>query len=544
MALNALTIKFKMLFLIAFFISVLGGLGIFVYTNITHFKEMSNLRKERFEQIIIAKEINQLHTEITLTAMDSIVDKDAGKISDERLDTFKSLFEEFHAIKQNFLDAADTPDEKRNSEAIVKGIAALEPIIKTQLKQLVETYGTREDFSELDDAIDQASGKVHTQILAVITSIQEEVDEISAEMESLSTNLTKTIISAIIIALILTLTIALGIYTSISKAIKSILNVAADLAQGEGDLTKRIMLTNKDEMATIATFINTFIEKVQHSLNDVKSASNEAASISNELSTTTLEVGKRVEASTAIVLETTTMSQNIQKGIEISVMEAEQSKKEIVKANQELLEAKTQITHLTQKVTASVTTEVELAQRIHQLSADADQVKHVLTVISDIADQTNLLALNAAIEAARAGEHGRGFAVVADEVRQLAERTQRSLTEINATINVIVQAISDSSEQMSLNSKEIQNLTTIAEAVQSKIDTTVAVMNTATSMTDKTVNDYTKTGKKVGEIVTKIESINELSTTNARSVEEIAGASEHLNNQTETLNTTLRKFKT
>lgn len=121
--------------------------------------------------------------------------------------------------------------------------------------------------------------------------------------------------------------------------------------------------------------------------------------------------------------------------------------------------------------------EHELSGNLQALVGNAQETKAILVTIGDIADQTNLLALNAAIEAARAGEHGRGFAVVADEVRKLAERTQKSLAEISATINVLIQAINDNSESLHQNMDEMMDLTHYVGTVDQKMDELLTSMD-------------------------------------------------------------------
>ncbi len=349
------------------------------------------------------------------------------------------------------------------------------------------------------------------------------------------------IIASIIVTLLL---IAVSMLLLKKMVASPIDRLGTNLNAITSDFTIKIPIYGKDEIAKISKDINDFIERIRVLISDTKHLSSENSSVANELSSTSLQTGKRVEKSTEIVEETNQRCKVMQENMKESLAVAQAGKDDLQKASTHIKTATEAIRSLSAQIIDSANVENQMADKIDQLSRDAEQVKSVLVVINDIADQTNLLALNAAIEAARAGEHGRGFAVVADEVRQLAERTQKSLTEINATINVIVQAINDSSEQMGINSKQIQELTHVASDVEKTINVMSETMNNAIAMSDKTMQDYIVTGKNVNEIMEGISNINQISSENARSVEEIASAAEHLNKMTDALNSKLSVFRT
>lgn len=394
--------------------------------------------------------------------------------------------------------------------------------------------------NKLMKKLDPFAQKLSIALEKFISQHKEEYKEAAGEINH---NIADFKTESLILAIILMIIVATGFFI-INIIIGSIKKIDIYLGKlSELDFTAKLEVSGKNEIALIAGNISRVIDSIKELIAEAKNSSNENSSISHELSTTSNVVGRKVEDVMEIVKKANEKAKKISQEIEISIEYANDSRKNTVKANENLDEAANEIMRLTEDVQKTAAIEVEMAQKINQLSTEAEQVKSVLSVIGDIADQTNLLALNAAIEAARAGEHGRGFAVVADEVRKLAERTQKSLVEIQSTINIIVQSIMEASSQMNRNSEHIQNLADVSSGVELKITATLKIMHEAALTNEKTVKDYQNTGQLVNNVSSEIDSVSEIVASNARSVEEIAAAAEHLNSMTEMLNRKMEQFK-
>ncbi len=426
------------------------------------------------------------------------------------------------------------------ANASIRGASvSIDRIIAAQLNIIESNEKARKAIEMVKTAANREL-KTGEELVKNTASVQKQM---VAKTNSTATRMSATIITmAIIIALLAALPL---VYTirRINRSLSSVTFMVKDIAEGEGDLTKRLDDSGKDEFAELSRWFNLFLQKLNTTLVKVSSDTRELTSAATGLLDTSRQIARAADtvavqgatAATAseemaatsadIACNCQTVADNSRKADE-----AAQSGAAVVR---ETLDAMDQIAI---KVRLSATTVESLGQR-------GEQIGVIVATIEEIADQTNLLALNAAIEAARAGEQGRGFAVVADEVRRLAERTTEATREIGEMIRTIqdetrvaVHSMEEGVKQVSIGSAKAAGS---GDALQEILEQ-IASLNMQISQIATAAEEQTATTNEINNSVQQM--TDEVSTT-AQGAQNATDAASRLSELAEGLQKLVGQFK-
>ncbi len=350
---------------------------------------------------------------------------------------------------------------------------------------------------------------------------------------------------------ILTATIALVVLTliyaklRIVKRIDELVLKINAFSHGDKDLRAKIDVGDRnDEISQVGRGINLFVENARLIMEEIKGISTSNKTSMDKLVQIVQETQKSMKDSSTTLNSVKNKATDVASMMNISIEQSQGLRKRLIETQGLVKESKDAIGDLFSQITESAHTEEELSSQVEQLSRNADDVKSILDIINDIADQTNLLALNAAIEAARAGEHGRGFAVVADEVRNLAGRTQKSLAEINSTIMVIVQEINDVSSQMNLNSQKMERLSDMSKSVQETYEKMSSNLSSVVLDSNQSMDDYAKSGRQIEAMVSDFVEVEKVASKTLADSSDILNIATHVSGTTMNLDKQVNLFKT
>lgn len=402
------------------------------------------------------------------------------------------------------------------------------------------------DFS----TVGARSQAMSEQLAAVESSLkqfqQKQMQAFTAAFEGARSSASSLAIIGIVVALVTVvalLAVAIPVSMTISNSLKDVIRSLKNIASEDGDLTIRLSTNSSDEIGDLVHWFNSFIEKLQSVIKQIVDSVlplAEQASSVNRLSTDIHEIMQRqIQNAQQSKMSVDEMSDSVA-SIAQNAAEAASAAK---LADGEAQKGFTVVNSTVDSIQTLSESMQTAAAVVTQLQEDTNKVNVVLEVIRGIAEQTNLLALNAAIEAARAGEQGRGFAVVADEVRSLASRTQESTEEINAMLEQLQSAASAAVETMDASKSSV--ITTVDEANQagSSLQKITETVNSINAMNEQ-IAVATEQQQTVSHLmVGHVDNIQTQTDETAASSTQLAGVAENLNQLASSLEQIARSFR-
>ncbi|MEH6463718.1 MAG: methyl-accepting chemotaxis protein [Shewanella psychromarinicola] len=523
-----------------FIMLALAALGTVVFGSFSINEQYNHLIEQKFKQI--TGQVNQLSSTLDafkLVNPDATVESLSQFISDIKVSEHQAFI-----VVDNQNNIIVNPLNPRSISKSINNLAANDA--STPYQQLITTAKQRQTAQAKFAVVDQQN-QPQTVLAAAQYYPKLELTLITqANVNDVNNSMTGIIIDYFIIMMMIAVPI-FAFFLLLNHSITQPLNVTIDameqIAKGEGDLTQRLSTEGNDEVAKLADAFNQFVIKIANMVANLQplghTLSNEAVhlldtvKLSNQSAN---QVHSETQSVAAAINQMLSTSQEMARNTQDAADGASNVKHQ-AEQNQQLMQQ-------TVEQTESLVGELQQAETVSlTLSQSSAEIGSILDVIGSIADQTNLLALNAAIEAARAGEHGRGFAVVADEVRALANRTQSSTNEINKIINQIqtgIQSVINSITNTQQHSAQLQS-----KAVQSSdaIIAILALIENISSMTAQLASATEEQALVTEDININVSTISELTELSLTANETHSQAAQSLQTISVDMSQTLGQFK-